>query len=299
MFAQTLVNGLVAGGTYALFAVGFTLIFGVHKVLNLAHGYVFTWGAIAGLVLVRDLGAPWALALVAGLLAGGALSVAVDFIAFRPLQRRGAPEASTLISSIGIGMVLQSLAQRATNTEVLRFPSDAVPRTTWQLGGVNVSALQVVILLVSVVFTLLLVHYLRSSMGGKQAKAVAEDESTARLMGINPNLVHVRTFFIAGAFAGIAGVLIGTAFNNVSFVMGEPYLLIAMAAITLGGMGSIAGAFVGGMAIGLARTFTVSYISDSLSEALPFILLFLVLVLRPQGLLGTKRTALSLRAGRL
>jgi branched-chain amino acid transport system permease protein len=148
-----------------------------------------------------------------------------------------------------------------------------------------------------VVFTLLLVYYLKASMGGKQAKAVAEDESTAKLMGINPNAVHVRTFFIAGAFAGVAGVLIGTAFNSVSFVMGEPYLLIAMAAITLGGMGSVTGAFIGGMAIGLARTFTVSYVSDSLSEALPFVLLFLVLVLRPQGLLGSPGTV-GLRAGR-
>ena len=299
MFTQTLVNGLVAGGTYALFAVGFTLIFGIHKILNLAHGYVFAWGAIVGLVVVRDLGMPWIVGLAAGLLCGGGISVIVDFVAFRPLQRRGAPESSTLISSIGIGMILQSLAQRATNTEVLRFPSNRVPDHIWNIGGVNVSAIQLIILSVSVLFTFLLVVYLRSTIGGKQAKAVAEDENTSKLMGINPNAIHVRTFFIAGAFAGVSGVLIGTAFNNVSFVMGESYLLIAMAAIALGGMGSVIGAFIGGMAIGLARTFTVSYVSDSLSEALPFILLFLVLVLRPQGLFGDRDAAVGIRAGRL
>lgn len=299
MFAQTLVNGLVAGATYALFAVGFTLIFGVHKILNLAHGYVFTWGAIAGLIVVRDMGASWLIGLLAGLVVGGVLSVLVDFVAFRPLQSRGAPESSTLISSIGIGMVLQSIAQRVTNTEVLRFPSESVPRGTIAFGGVFISAVQAIILVAAAAFTALLVAYLKYSLAGKQAKAVAEDEHTAKLMGIRPSLVHVRTFFIAGAFAGIAGVLIGTAFNSVSFVMGDPYLLIAMAAITLGGMGSVTGAFIAGMAIGLARTFTVTYVSDSLSEALPFILLFVVLVLRPQGLLGARGAAVGVRAGRM
>ncbi len=296
MLWQTVVNGLVAGGTYALFAVGFTLIFGIHKILNLAHGYVFTVGALSALLIVRDASVPWWVGLLIGMVAGGVLSVVIDFVAFRPLQRKNAPEASLLMASIGIGLVLQSITQQLSDSKVQRFPQDDAIDGTLAIAGATISRVQLLIIILAIVLTLLLALHLRFTLAGKNAKAVAEDERTARLMGIRPSWVHAQTFFIAGAFAGVAGVLIATAFNSVSFVMGEPYLLIAMAVITVGGLGSVTGAFIGAIGLGIIQTLTVNYVGASLSQAVPFVLLFLVLVIRPQGLLG--QAAIEARAGR-
>lgn len=298
MFLQTLVNGLITGASYALFSVGLTLIFGVHNILNLAHGAVFTWGALIGLWSVLEFGAPWPIALLASAVASALLSAIIDVVAFRPLERRGAPETSVMLASIGVGLVLSSLAQQATGTKVLGFPVGSVPAASWNLGGLRISSMGLIVVGAAVVLTAVLMLYLRLTQAGRETRAVAENPRAALLVGINPTAVHLRTFLIAGMFAGIAGFLLGSTFNSVSFMMGDPYLLIGMSVIILGGMGSVVGALLGSLFIGLVQAFTVIYVSSQLSQVVPFIALFLVLVFRPEGIFASRR-AVAAGAGRV
>ena len=289
MIAQQLLNALVVGSVYALFALGFTLIFGVHHILNLAHGAVFMWGAFVGLYAVTWLHAPFAVALIGAALVAGLLSVALDWIAFRPLRKRGAPEFSAIISSIGAGLILMNIAQRASQTRVMRYPFGTFPIEVYSAFGLRVTLLQLTIVGSVALIVTLLFLYLFYTGFGRQIRAVAIDERTASLLGVDPRRVYFQTFFISGALAGAAGVLIGIAFNSVHFLMGEPYMLRAFVVIVLGGLGSIAGAVIAGLLLGLIQTMTIAYISTDLSDAVIFSLLFLILLVRPTGFFGTLR----------
>ena len=287
MLAQQLLNGLVTGSVYALFALGFTLIFGVHHILNLAHGTVFMWGAFVGLYCVTSLELPFLLAILIAALVAGLLSVAVDWVAFRPLRRAGAPEFSAIISSIGAGLVLTNVAQRASDTQVMRYPFGTFPIEIYTLLGVRITLLQIVIVLSVGAMLAALIIYLFATSFGQRIRTVAIDEHTAGLVGINPEVVYFQTFFISGALAGVAGVLIGIVFNSVHFLMGEPYMLRAFVIIVLGGLGSVLGAVVAGVSLGIVHTLTIAYLSAGLSDAIIFSILFIVLLIRPNGLFGT------------
>jgi branched-chain amino acid transport system permease protein len=289
MLGQQLLNGLVTGSVYALFALGFTLIFGVHHILNLAHGAIFTWGAFIGIYCVTVLALPFPVVLVIAALAAGLLSVAIDWIAFRPLRRSGAPEFSAIVSSIGAGMILTNVAQRASHTEVMRYPFGTFPIQIYHVLGLRISLLQITIVGSVAIMLAALAFLLFATSFGQRIRAVAIDERTASLLGVNPGWVYFQTFFISGALAGIAGVLIGIAFNSVHFLMGEPYMLRAFVIIVLGGLGSIGGAVIAGVALGIVHTLTIAYLSAALSDAVIFSILFLVLLLRPTGLFGTLR----------
>lgn len=289
MLAQQLLNGLVTGSVYALFALGFTLVFGVHHILNLAHGAVFMWGAFVGLYCVTLLGLPFPVALLIAALTSGLLSVAVDWVAIRPLRRSGASEFAPIISTIGAGLVLTNIAQRMSNTEVMRYPFGTFPIEIFQVLGLRISLLQLTIVGSVAVILCALMYHLFGTSFGQRIRAVAVDERTAGLLGVNPGAVYFQTFFISGALAGVAGVLIGIAFNSVHFLMGEPYMLRAFVIVVLGGLGSVAGAVVAGLALGVVHTLTIAYLSAGLSDAVIFSILFLMLLLRPNGLFGTLR----------
>src|SRR3954468_18122511 len=289
MIAQQLLNALVVGSVYALFALGFTLIFGVHHILNLAHGAVFMWGAFVGLYAVTLLDAPFPLALLCASVAAGLLSVALDWVAFRPLRRRGAPEFSAIISSIGAGLILMNIAQRVSQTRVLRYPFGTFPIEMYSVFGLRVTLLQVTIVMSVAVIVAALFAYMFYTGFGRQIRAVAVNERTASLLGVNPTAVYFQTFFISGALAGAAGVLIGIAFNSVHFLMGEPYMLRAFVVIVLGGLGSIGGAVIAGLLLGLIQTMTIAYLSSDLSDAIIFSLLFIILLVRPTGFFGRLR----------
>jgi branched-chain amino acid transport system permease protein len=289
MIAQQLLNALVVGSVYALFALGFTLIFGVHHILNLAHGAVFMWGAFVGLYAVTGLHLPFPLALLCASIVAGLLSVALDWLAFRPLRRRGAPEFSAIVTSIGAGLILMNIAQRVSETRVLRYPFGTFPIEVYSVFGLRVTLLQVVIVASVACIVAALFAYMFYTSFGRQIRAVAVNERTAALLGVNPQSVYFQTFFISGALAGAAGVLIGIAFNSVHFLMGEPYMLRAFVVIVLGGLGSIGGAVIAGLLLGLIQTFTIAYISTDLSDAVIFSLLFLILLVRPTGFFGTLR----------
>jgi len=286
---QQLINGLVTGSVYALFALGFTLIFGVHHILNLAHGSIFMWGAMVGLYCVTALKLPFPLVLLVAGAAAGLLSVLLDFVAFRPLRKRGAPEFSAIVSSIGASLILINVAQRATDTRVLRYPFGTFPVGALHVSDMRVTYIQILMAGTMLLFLIFLLGYLNWTRFGRQVRAVAVNERTASLMGINPSSVYVQTFFISGMLAGVAGVLIGIAFNSVHFLMGEPYMLRAFAVIVVGGLGSITGAVIAGLALGIIQTLTVAYVSTGLSDIIVFSLLFLTLLVRPSGLMGNLR----------
>lgn len=295
MLMQQLLNGIVVGSVYGLFALGFTLLFGVNHIMNMAHGSVFMWGAFAGLYAMLVLDAPIYVALLLGMLAGGVVSVMLDLLAFRPLRRRGGPEFSAIVSSIGADLVLLSIAQKVSNTAIMRFPFDAFPIVFFSFLGMRVQLLQLVIMGLVVVMVVGLVWYLYRTSFGLRIRSVAYAEQTSRLLGINPGPVNMQVFFISGALAGMAGVLIGLVFNSVHFAMGEPLLLRAFVIIILGGLGSIPGALIAGMAIGIVQTLSVAYISSGAAEAIVFGALFVVIILKPTGLFGQPTAAMRVQ----
>ena len=286
MLAQQLLNGIVVGSVYGLFALGFTLLFGVNHILNLAHGAVFTWGAFAALFVVTTLDLPLPAAFAAAALVGGVIALLLDFVAFRPLRARRAPEFAAIVSSIGAGLILTNVAQQVSQTKVMRFPFGTFPIVIFEFAGVRIQLLQLVIIGSVVVLVAGLTLYLYRTSLGRQVRAVAIDERTAQLLGINPAWVFAQIFFISGALAGIAGVLIGLAFNSVHFMMGEPLLLRAFVVIVLGGLGSIAGAVIAGLLLGIVQSLSIAYVSSGFADAIIFALLFIVLVARPTGLFG-------------
>lgn len=285
MIAQQLLNGLVVGGVYALFALGFTLVFGIHHILNLAHGAVFMAGAFVALYTVLA-GYPLWLGFIAAIVASGLISVAVERLAFRPLRKSGEEEFGAIISSIGANWVIITIAQRVSDTQVLRFPFDTFPIVIYEFLGLRVTALQVFMALCALLLVLLLTYYLYRTHFGRQVRAVAGNPRAAVLSGINPSTVFFQTFFLSGALAGAAGVLVGLAFNSIHYVMGEPYLLRGFVVIILGGLGSIPGALLGGLLFGMIQTLTVAFLPSGLTDTIIFSLLFLLLLFMPNGLLG-------------
>ena len=271
MIAQQLLNGLIVGGVYALFAVGFTLVFGIHQVLNLAHGAVFMSGAFVALYAVLGGWPLWSGFLLA-MLAGGLLSVLIEF--------------GAIITSIGASLAIMAIAQKISNTQIMRFPFDTMPVVIYEFLGLRVSALQLVMAGCAAVLVVGLTAYLYRTAFGRQVRAVADNERAATLVGVNPNFVYFQTFFMSGALAGAAGVLVGLAFNSIHFVMGEPYLLRGFVVVILGGLGSIPGALLAGLLLGMMQTLTVAYLPSGLTDTIIFSLLFLILLIRPHGLLG-------------
>lgn len=295
MVAQQLLNGLVVGGVYALFALGFTLVFGIHHILNLAHGAVFMTGAFVGMYSVLA-GLPLWIGFILAVLAGGSLSVLIEISAFRRLRRSGEAEFGAIISSIGANLVVLSIAQSISNTEVMRFPFGTFPIVVFRFAGLRVSMLQVVMAVIAVFLVVFLSYYLFRTNYGRQVRAVAGNERAAVLSGVNPNVIYFQTFFLSGALAGAAGVLIGLAFNSIHFLMGDPFLLFGFVVIVLGGLGSIPGALIGGLLLGMIQTLSVAFLPTGLTDTIVFTLLFLILVIRPNGLFG--KTASDLMRGR-
>jgi len=285
MLAQQILNGLVIGAVYSLFALGFNLIFGVHRILNLAHGGVVMVGAFAGLYAVLAELPIW-VAFIAAALAAGLLSVLIDFVAFRPLRRRGEMEFAALVSSIGADMVLTTLAQRWSNTQVMRFPFDAFPISSFTVFGLRMTTMQLSILGVVAAVSVLLFVYLYGTSFGRQVRATAENDRAARLLGVNVTAVYFQTFFISGVLAGLTGVLLGLAFNHVYFLMGEPLLLKGFVVLILGGLGSLKGALVAGFLLGVIQAICTAYLPNGLSDPVVYGLLFVIILLRPSGLFG-------------
>jgi branched-chain amino acid transport system permease protein len=284
MLEQQILNGLVSGMVYALFALGLTIIYGVYRILNLAHGAVFMWGALAGLYVVTQLSLPLWLATIVAMVFGGLTSVAIDFVAFRPLRKRNGDELATIVSSIGANLILVNIAQQLTGAQILNYPLDIFPFVNYRVGGLIISLQNIVIVLCALILMALVGFYLFRTKFGSQVRAVAINERMSRLLGISPRNIYLQTFFLSGALAGAAGVILGVAYNSVSYFMGDPMLLRAFAIIVLGGLGSISGALIASLFFGVVEALTVSYLSSQLSDAILCLVLFVVLLVRPNGI---------------
>jgi branched-chain amino acid transport system permease protein len=285
MIAQQLLNGLVLGGVYALFALGFTLIFGIHRIMNMAHGAVFMTGAFIGLYTVRA-GMPLWVALPVAMVGAGLVSILIEMIAFKPLRKLALADAelASIISSIGAGLIVLSIGQYVSKTETMRFPFGTVSVQAMEVLGLRVTMLQLLMLAVAVLGVGLLAFYLYRTAQGRQIRAVAGNYRAAQLLGVNPDAIFYQTFFLSGALAGAAGVMVGLAFNAVQFLMGEPFLLKAFVAIIIGGLGSVPGALIGGLVLGLLQSLSAAYLPSLLVDAVIFMLLFVILMIRPDGL---------------
>ena len=288
---QQAINALSLGTIYALLALGYALVFSVLGVLNLAHSAVFTSGAVIGLLLILYAQFSLPMAFVGALIGAGLLSVLLELFAFRPLRRRGAPRISQLISSIGASLLIvnitQLIFQTLFNTTEAYFPNGLIPDKPIQLGGgVSVQPIRLIILVVSLVLMFILQYLVNRTRLGRQMRAVAFNERTSRLLGINVSRIYLLTFFIAGMLGGAGGLLYGLAFTRVTPQTGQDIALVGLTALVLGGLGSIPGAVLGGFIVALLQTFSIVIGGSSYRDAVVFIVFFLLLLVRPQGLLG-------------
>lgn len=307
-FLQQFLNGLSIGSVYAIFALGYTLVFSILGIINFAHGAIFTLGAyftyslaggafgFNGLLANASLPIqfPFIIALLIGSILAGIAGVLVERLAFKPLRDRGADPLLTLVSSLGAAVVIVNLIQYLVGAEIYTFPANAygdLPAAI-NFGTVEkpiaIRTIQVVIFGVSAIILLILTYLISFTKIGKALQAVAEDATTASLLGINPEKFILLTFFLSGFLGGLAGTLVGSSVSIAGPYFGIAFGLKGLGVIVLGGLGNIPGAVVGGLVIGLAEAFVPSEYSGY-KEAIAFALLFIILLVRPQGLLGRAR----------
>ena len=258
MLEQQLFNALSLGCVYALFALGFTLVFGVLGVVNLSQGAVFMVGAYAALSAITKLNAPLWLAIVAAFAFSGLLGLLIDRLVLKPLRRRDAPHLIPMIATIGLAIAINSLVQGLFGAENQRFPSEVLPQDSLQVAGVSVTVLELGIILVSFVLMAVLMVTLRRTQLGRALRAIAESPKAARLLGINVDGLFMLTSFVAAGLGGISGVLIGLYSNALFPLMGQPMLHKGIAVIILGGMGDIRGAMLAGLFLGFAEVLSVA-----------------------------------------
>lgn len=287
MLLQQILNGLIAGAIYALFTLGFNLIFGVQKVLNLAHGAIFMTGALIAYYGVVG-GLPLWAAILVSMAICALFSVLLDRFGFQFLRKHSHADAEfgAMVVSIGVGYILTSIAQKLSDTRVLSFPFGTFPIEFYRGLGVRVSLLQITIVALVVALVAFLAYFLRKTTFGWQVRAVAINPRASRLLGINGRAVFRLTFSIAGAMAAIAGVMIALSFNSIHFLMGEPYMLKAFVVVVLGGLGSLGGAVVASLLLGMAQAMSAAYFMPELTDILIFSVLFLTLIFKPNGLFG-------------
>ncbi len=286
---DALVAGLVTGNTYALIALGLSLIFGVADLINFAHGSVFAVGAMVGWWLVAVHGWPLPAALAGVILVTGVLGMLIERLALRPLV--GAPPIAPLLSTVAIGLILDRSLEIVFSPETRRFPSE-LATTNFSAGGIRFGTLDVVILSVSVASMAALWLFLRSTRVGRAVRATAQDRDAARQMGVNVNGIQGLVFGVASALAGVGGILVGMYYGNIDPTIGADLGLPGFTAAVLGGLGSLPGAVVGGLLLGVAESFGVTWFGGSTRQLVSFAVLILVLWLRPNGLFGSSSTIL-------
>ena len=286
MFFEQLINGITLGSIYAIVALGYTLVFGVLDIINMAHGEIFMFGAFIGMLLISRFEAPVLVALGGAILVTAALGFLLERLALRPLRgRRGASHLASLISTIGVSIFLENLAHHLFGAGNKPFPT-SFGDIQFTLGPVTIYLVQVIILAISIFLMVGLSTWLSKAKAGKALRATAENLETASLLGINTGRIITYTVVVASSMGGIAGVLVGMAFNYVNNQMGLPMGLKGLAIIILGGMGSVNGAMAGGLILGLAETFVVAYGNSGYRDAIAFVAIIVILLIRPQGIFG-------------
>ncbi len=295
-FVQELVNGLTTGSLYALIALGYSMVYGVLKLLNFAHGDLYMVGAFIGYFVIQWFGGPQALTIPVPLLllimftlaAGGvgALGVAIERFAYRPL--RDAPRIAPLITALGVSFFLENTAQLLFGAQTREYntPDFISLSNGIHIGVVQVDVVRIMVIVLSVALMVGLRLLVNKTKLGKQMRAVAADREAAEMLGINVDFTISATFFLGSALAGVSGVMAGLVFNQVTNTIGFLAGLKAFTAAVVGGIGSIPGAMLGGLLIGLAESFVTGYISSTYTNLIVFGILIVVMLVRPSGLLG-------------
>ena len=286
MLAQQLINGVLLGASYALFALGFTLMFGVFRVINLTYGFYFSAGAFIALFLTSDAGAGIWLALPLAALAAGGIAVALDWLLLSRLRRKRAPELASLMVTLGGVLALYSAATAILGPDIRRLPPGLVAGGAFEFEGLRVAAPQLFILAASVLLVGALVWLLHLTRLGVAIRAMAENPDAAELMGIDTGRTAALVSFVSGCLAGAGGVLIGLNFNAIHPYMGEQMMLRGFVVVIVGGLGDIGGALIAGLALGVVEVLTAAYVDAGLKEAVAFAILVAVLWTRPTGLFG-------------
>ncbi len=288
--AQNLLNALTLGSLYLLFALGMSVAWGTIGILNFAHGSIFMFAAFAAYELVRRVSLPMVAMIGIGVLVGAALSVLVQVLAFEPIQRRAADphkaELQILVGGIGIAIIPLSIAQHITKSVPFGYSNGSFRVITYDLGFVRVSNVQLVILVAALGLAAVIGWWLRTTRPGLALRAIGVDPEVASIMGVDRRRLALGTMAVAGGLAGLAGVLLTFYLGSVAPETGDGFLLKAFAVIILGGVGSIAGVVVGAMVLAGIETLVLVNTSGSWAPAIAFGLIFLMLLVRPRGLLG-------------
>ncbi|MGB7482351.1 branched-chain amino acid ABC transporter permease [Castellaniella ginsengisoli] len=290
---QQFINGVTVGGIYALIALGYTMVYGVLKLINFAHGDLCILGAFIGLTTLTSgvfggLSTP-VLLILAFLITMIVIAVAgtlLDQFAYKPLRK--APRLSAVVSALGASMLIQNGIMLVWGPNVQVFPNNLLPNITWQIGGAYLSFVQLLIIVGAFVLMAALYFFVHHTRVGTAIRATAIDQDAARLMGVNVNRVIAMVFIIGPVLGAVGGLFIGLYYRQTYFTMGWSYGLSAFIAAIIGGIGNIPGAMLGGLVLGLFNAFAAGYISSSWQDAITFALLIAILLVRPTGLLGER-----------
>ena len=282
-FIQTLISGLSLGSIYALIALGYTMVYGIAKMLNFAHGDIIMIGAYAGIIAVGQMNLPPLAAVLLSILICALLGVLIEFLAYKPLRQ--APPLSVLITAIGVSYFLQNLALILFGSQQKAYPTLAV-MSHYTIGGVTVDGISILTLLVTAVIMVVLTFFINKTRLGKAMRAVSEDKAAASLMGISVNGTITLTFAIGSALAALASIFYGMSYVYIKPTTGAMPGIKAFTAAVFGGIGSVPGAMLGGILLGVIEQLSKTYISTLWSDAIVFGVLVLVLVVKPTGLLG-------------
>jgi len=284
-FIQQLINGLALGSVYALLALGYTMVYGIIQLINFAHGEIYMIGAFTGYYVSSVLKLPLLPTLLAAMAVSAILGILIEKIAYRPLRK--SPRIALLITAIGVSLFLQNIMSKFVGTAPKHFP-ELINLNPIKLGGLQLDWKTILMFAVSALLVILLQFIVYKTKVGKAMRASSFDIEAASLMGINVDNTISLTFAIGSALAGIAGVLVAISYPSITPYIGVMPGLKAFVAAVLGGIGSIPGALIGGLSIGLLETLSKAYISTTFSDAIVFGILIIILIIKPAGLLGKK-----------
>jgi branched-chain amino acid transport system permease protein len=280
---QQILNGLALGSVYALIAIGYTMVYGIIKLINFAHGDIYMAGAYFGYVAVSRLNLGFIPALIMAMALSALLGIIIEKVAYKRL--RNSPRITLLITAIGMSLLLENGFRLIFGPNPKPFP-ELLATKIFHIGSLRVNNIQLIIFGVSIVLVVILEYIVFKTKTGKAMRASSYDIEAAKLMGINVDRIISLTFAIGSALAGAGGILVGIAYPRIEPYMGIMPGLKAFVAAVLGGIGVLPGAMLGGLVMGVAETFTKAFISTKLSDAIIFSILIVVLIVKPDGLLG-------------
>ena len=286
-FISYLINGISLGSIYALIALGYTMVYGIAKMLNFAHGDIIMIGGFTIFVVMNTLGLPPLLAVLIAVVICTVLGMVIEKVAYKPLRQ--ASPLAVLITAIGVSYLLQNVALLIFGANTKLFTSVVtIPAVSLADGQINISGETTITIIVSIIIMIALMMFIKKSKAGQAMLAVSEDKGAAELMGINVNATIALTFAIGSALAAIAGALMCSAYPTLTPYTGAMPGIKAFVAAVFGGIGSIPGAFIGGILLGIIENLSKAYISSQMADAIVFAVLILVLLVKPPGILGKK-----------